>query len=376
MNKDLIIQTYNDCRNFSFQRLNWLNFDTKDSQLFWERNQQRMELLSLDRERFLHLSNITNNNNNFDNQRQQLHDKWRSFFQPARPREGTTIEMLRQFQQDQVQLIKGHVNYLACNWVYGGTTTTQMGHANDITTPHFPVTTHWDLNLTTMGSGIYSGKNYDVVTEPGTLVLIPPNETLHYQRSNTSSAWVHKWMAFQGEEAYLPYFEKLSSVSGLLVCQLTSSQSQHILTSMEKINAYNRQAQAGYKQQQLLDEMLDNISSYAQQHELTRNKLSVGKARQFIRNNLGFQISIDDIARECHLSASRLAHLFRSEMGISPIAWRDELRIAKACQMLSKNDEKIGDISQRVGYDDQFYFSKLFKKRVGYTPSQYRSFHI
>ncbi|WP_317929939.1 helix-turn-helix transcriptional regulator [Halioxenophilus sp. WMMB6] len=72
-------------------------------------------------------------------------------------------------------------------------------------------------------------------------------------------------------------------------------------------------------------------------------------------------------------NSKRLSHIFKEYLGVSPIIWRNEIRLEKACQLLTYSQYNIGQIAAMVGYEDQLYFAKVFKKRLGFTPSAYRA---
>lgn len=72
------------------------------------------------------------------------------------------------------------------------------------------------------------------------------------------------------------------------------------------------------------------------------------------------------------VSVSRFNHLFKQYVGVAPYAYFVRLRVENACALLEDTDLKIQDIAERCGYEDAFYFTQVFKKNVGLTPSAYR----
>ena len=82
--------------------------------------------------------------------------------------------------------------------------------------------------------------------------------------------------------------------------------------------------------------------------------------------------SISSLAQICHLSESRFSHLFSDVMGTSPKNYLIRIRIEKAKELLADTEHSIGRISELVGLHDQNYFSRIFKRFMGISPTQYR----
>ena len=72
------------------------------------------------------------------------------------------------------------------------------------------------------------------------------------------------------------------------------------------------------------------------------------------------------------LSASHFSSLFRKATGMSPMDYFIHLKLQKACLLLYSSSIKIKDVALAVGYEDPYYFSRLFKKYLKLSPDQYR----
>ncbi len=83
-------------------------------------------------------------------------------------------------------------------------------------------------------------------------------------------------------------------------------------------------------------------------------------------------ISLIDVATRFHLDPSYLSKLFKSATSENFIEYVTRKRIEKACELLRSSERKISEISELVGYENQRYFSQVFKKSTGQTPSEYR----
>lgn len=92
----------------------------------------------------------------------------------------------------------------------------------------------------------------------------------------------------------------------------------------------------------------------------------------FIRNNYMHKITLADVAAHVFLSPSYLSKIFKEEMQTSFNGYLSEVRIEKSKILLLSNDLSIVEVSELVGFVDQSYFNKVFKKQTGMTPKKYR----
>ena len=93
----------------------------------------------------------------------------------------------------------------------------------------------------------------------------------------------------------------------------------------------------------------------------------------YIEHNYDRPISVQEIADHMALDRSYVHRIFKKAMNMSVKEYILSVRLANACSYLLYSDLPIGDISRSVGYEDVLYFSKLFHKKKGLSPSQYRT---
>lgn len=103
----------------------------------------------------------------------------------------------------------------------------------------------------------------------------------------------------------------------------------------------------------------------------SQNKL-VSNAAQYIQAHLASALSLETIAEQLHISASHLSRTFKKVRGESLTEYINNCRIEKAKEYLTTTDTLTYAIAELVGYNDPAYFSAIFKKHTGISPTEYR----
>jgi len=117
-----------------------------------------------------------------------------------------------------------------------------------------------------------------------------------------------------------------------------------------------------------LNEFLELVYSSQDSRKITQ----VTPAINYIDANYDKPITLAEIAKASHLSASRLAHIFKEQMGITLIDYVTNVRIEQAKELLLATDQSCTEICFQVGYNNQSYFTRTFKSIVGMTPRHFR----
>ena len=96
-------------------------------------------------------------------------------------------------------------------------------------------------------------------------------------------------------------------------------------------------------------------------------------AREYIDRHYKENIKLADIAKSVHANTYYISHLFRSEIGLSPMKYVILRRMGEAQNLLINTQLTITEIATRVGYNNSNYFQNAFKSATGITPGDYRS---
>lgn len=117
---------------------------------------------------------------------------------------------------------------------------------------------------------------------------------------------------------------------------------------------------------------IDECIGVINEHKQSRMSPIIIKACTIIHDNLSRDISLEEISRRVEISPFYFSKLFKEETGENFIDYITMARMQKAKEMLRDHSHSIKEISAETGYSDPNYFSKLFKKIVGFTPTEYR----
>lgn len=123
---------------------------------------------------------------------------------------------------------------------------------------------------------------------------------------------------------------------------------------------------------ELFNDLISNIIKVLKNLTHDHSKLLVNRAINYIEKNYQRKISLEDVAMDINLSKHYLCNIFKKEVGKTMSLYINELRIEQAKKMFIKPDSKIKDIYEKIGFSNQQYFSKVFKKITGMTVMEYK----
>lgn len=103
-----------------------------------------------------------------------------------------------------------------------------------------------------------------------------------------------------------------------------------------------------------------------------RHSRVILQAVDYIYQNFAGDINLEMTAEYVNKSKNYFSYLFKKELGISFIEYLNKVRVEEAKKLLDTTDDKTYEISEKVGYSDYKYFSSVFKKLTGFSPSQYK----
>lgn len=98
----------------------------------------------------------------------------------------------------------------------------------------------------------------------------------------------------------------------------------------------------------------------------------VKKSKLYVKENIEGEITLNVVAQYLNISKNYFCSMFKQETGINFLNYIVQQKIERAKKMLIEENMKVYEVSERLGYNDTTYFSKLFKRNVGVTPQEYK----
>ena len=237
-------------------------------------------------------------------------------------------------------------------------------------------TRDWLLIYTLAGAGQFGSESHSYKVWPGTAVIIQPGTSHEYRTAGDE--WHLLWVHFHPKPDWRNFMTWHQNRPGHLVAHLTEPvvrrRVQGRFTEMIRISRGILKRREVFAMN-ALEEILLWLESQTVSGDYNLDD-RITDAMEYMCQNLGTQITISELAQTAGLSPSRFGHLFKTQVGTSPIQYLEKQRLDRAQQLLQWTSLPIQEVAQATGYVDAFYFSTLFKSRLGRSPTAYREQHI
>lgn len=231
---------------------------------------------------------------------------------------------------------------------------------------------HYLIHHVLHGRGRFEirGKRYDL--KKGDTFLIYPNMEACY-RADDDDPWEYTWVGFAGTDAfYLLNHTDFSEDSPVLEQVSLSMEIERKIKRVYEAqgNTFCDAVSMTGALYSMIAMLMENSSPETKQKNLQTDR--VEQAVRYIEEHYSYPITVEDIAGYTGVCRSHLYRMFQRVLKKSPKDYVEEYRIRQACQLLGETGLPITTIAHSVGYEDNLYFSKAFKKNMGKTPSDYR----
>ena len=233
----------------------------------------------------------------------------------------------------------------------------------------------WLLIATLSGSGRFGYDGGELLVSAGDLVLLSPGTTHDYGTMPGYTEWELLWTHFHLEPAKLAWLDWPASAPGLLSLRLAPSPLwEQVKSTLFEMHRYATGPQRRREHFALnaLEEALLWCDTQNPRSAQVRLDPRILAAMETLCRDLTKPLDLTALAAGCSLSASRFAHLFRSQSGLTPTQFLERQRLSRACQLLDYTALSVGTVALDVGYENPFYFTLRFKRFTGLSPRDYR----
>lgn len=225
----------------------------------------------------------------------------------------------------------------------------------------------------------YQGTGYCILNRKKSLIpkdtlLFIPRNTPHIYASSENDPWSILWIHIEGSDIN-SYFHPQDNEISLI--PISAEKQQRIKLEYEGIfEVLDR----GFSRESLLFSCqvirhilgLFFLSSSTSRLSLKESGFSLSESIDFMLSHIDSDLTLIQLAKHAGLSQAHYSALFKKNTNSSPIQYFLGLKIQKACIHLDDRNSTIKEISEQLGFGDPFYFSRLFHKVMGLSPTEYR----
>lgn len=234
----------------------------------------------------------------------------------------------------------------------------------------FSVSNSYVVHFVYSGRGIFKTSEKTYRLSSGDAFLISPSIPSYYC-ADSDDPWVYMWFEISGKSAkkFLDSIA-LSEQSPIYHSNDTervAKQFDRLFESLKTKNEYMYMAD-------LLKLMgvMNETSHVRIQEKNTSLRECINMCVAYINSNFNRKITVKDLCELVNMERSYLFRMFKNYIGMSPQKYIIEYKMQYAARLIALEKYSVGEAAKSVGYDDQFAFSKLFKKCHGVSPSEWK----
>ena len=227
------------------------------------------------------------------------------------------------------------------------------------------------------GKGRFSAATSESTLEMGDLLIVPAGLN-HRYAADPADPWTIYWTHFEGLRA-----AEFALHTGI-PCNNAGYQIHQVGLHAQLISDFEALMEARNSVQELashiyaanqLRQILSHIALLRSTESIKgqRETAELERVHSLMRSHLHEKLDLDTLAAAVNLSKFHFVKRYRELSGTTPINRFIQLKIERACHLLDTTDKEIKEVAYAVGYDDAYYFSRIFRKQLGISPSQYRA---
>lgn len=224
----------------------------------------------------------------------------------------------------------------------------------------------------TEGQGSVKTSHFSGVIKPGDLLLLPKGQSHEYS-ADRRDPWTIYWFHFDGLEADALIkgldYEPDQPVVHIGQQPMLLGDLKRLLGLRKSGYQYAVFTYAASITRQILCQLALNVRNRT---AISRHNFNLDEIQGLMMDHIETDLNLETLANCARLSKYHFANKYKQLTGYPPIKHFIHMKMEHACYLLDNTLDSISRIAGRLGYDDPLYFSRIFKKTVGTSPSSYR----
>lgn len=225
----------------------------------------------------------------------------------------------------------------------------------------------------TEGSGVFESKSIgQIPLKEGSIMILFPGEW-HRYKPNSQTGWTEYWIGFTGSFAEHLYKNDFISKETPVIY---IGHNDEVFDLYHKIFQFFKEENIGFQHHisGIVIHLIGLIASLKARSAIKSTHIEkiITKSKLLLIESSDSQISPEDIAKELNISYSWFRRIFKTYTSFSPKEYIIELRISNAKQLLISTHKPIKEIAIETGFNSQYHFCKVFKKKTLFSPSEFR----
>lgn len=224
----------------------------------------------------------------------------------------------------------------------------------------------------TEGQAEVTTGNQKLQVEAGDLLLLPTGEPHRYSTPD-HNPWTIHWVHYTGPLS--SYFQQYLGFNGN-VRKIHLGRQPRLLVDFNGLLSVQ---DSGFREQPLIhaaNRLRQLLTALPLSHPgiqlKQQTELNLEHLHQIMRKHLEDRLDLDSLAEAAGLSRYHFIARYKQLTGQTPIQHYLHMKIERACYLLDTGEANISSIAEQLGYEDSYYFSRLFKKVMGVSPANYR----
>lgn len=235
-------------------------------------------------------------------------------------------------------------------------------------------TRDWVMTFTLRGAGRYRVGREELIVRRGDVVVMKPGTPHHYDTPE-QEIWDFVWCHFIPQTGWLEYLRLPEAMPGLMSTSIGQlGLATRLERAFDRLIADNLHDDPLHRRLALhaLEEALLLVAHSNERAAQSALDPRIEEVLNRLTQRMQDTHSIDELAKSVSLSPSRLAHLFKEQVGDSIIETLLKIRLRHAAKQLEFTTRQVAEIAADVGFRNPFYFTKQFSAFYGMSPTAYR----